>query len=72
MKTVGLLDKLRHRGVERVAWIFQFTAIAYNLVRRNLLATPLLAAYMTGEVCPQIGKNRVFDPFIGLGWSILK
>ncbi len=45
MKTVGLLDKLRHRGVERVAWIFQFTAIAYNLVRlRNLLSTPVLAA----------------------------
>jgi len=37
MKTVGLLRKLRHRGVERVNWIFLFTAAAYNLVRvRNL------------------------------------
>lgn len=45
MKTIGLLDKLRHRGVERVAWIFQFTAVAYNLVRmRNLLPTPVQAA----------------------------
>lgn len=38
MKTVGLLDKLRHRGLERVAWVFTFTAAAYNLVRmRNLM-----------------------------------
>ena len=46
MKTVGLLRKLRHRGRERVGWIFTFTAAAYNLVRiRNLLirAGPALA-----------------------------
>src|SRR4051794_16185665 len=37
-KTVGLLRKTRHRGVETVAWVFTFTAAAYNLVRmRNLL-----------------------------------
>ena len=30
MKTVGLLRKLRHRGVQRVGWIFTFTAAAYN------------------------------------------
>lgn len=37
-KTIGLLDKLRHRGVARVGWVFTFTAAAYNLVRiRNLL-----------------------------------
>lgn len=40
MKTVGLLRKLRHRGLPRVAWMFTFTAAAYNLVRlRRLLAT---------------------------------
>jgi len=39
MKTVGLLRKLRHRGLPRVAWTFTFTAAAYNLVRmRRLLA----------------------------------
>jgi transposase len=38
MKTVGLLRKLRHRGVERVNWIFVFTAAAYNLVRMRTLA----------------------------------
>jgi len=38
MKTVGLLRKLRHRGVERVNWIFLFTAAAYNLVRLRTLA----------------------------------
>lgn len=38
MKTVGLLRKLRHRGLERVGWMFTFTAAAYNLVRiRNLM-----------------------------------
>lgn len=38
MKTVGLLRKLRHRGVARVNWIFVFTAAAYNVVRMRTLA----------------------------------
>ncbi len=39
MKTVGNLRKTRHRGTERVGWMFTFGAAAYNLVRmRNLLA----------------------------------
>lgn len=39
MKTVGVLRKTRHRGLERVSWMFTFTAAAYNLVRmRNLMA----------------------------------
>lgn len=39
MKTVGLLRKLRHRGGQRVDWIFTFTAAVYNLVRlRTLVA----------------------------------
>jgi hypothetical protein len=34
---VGLLRKLRHRGSERVNWIFIFATAVYNLVRiRNL------------------------------------
>lgn len=38
MKTVGLLHKLRHRGLPLVNWIFAFTSTAYNLVRiRNLM-----------------------------------
>ena len=37
MKTVGLMRKTRHRGLERVGWMFNFTAAVYNLVRmRNL------------------------------------
>jgi hypothetical protein len=37
-KTVGLLRKTRHRGRERVAWVWTFTLAAYNLVRmRNVL-----------------------------------
>jgi transposase len=38
LKTVGLLGKLRHRGVAKVSWIFKFSVAAYNLVRiRNLV-----------------------------------
>jgi hypothetical protein len=31
MKSTGLLRKLRHRGLEKVGWMFTFTAAAYNL-----------------------------------------
>ncbi len=38
MKSIGLLRKVRYRGLERVGWMFTFTAAAYNLVRiRNLM-----------------------------------
>jgi hypothetical protein len=41
MKTVGGLRQLRHRGGQRVGWIFTFTAAAYNIVRlRRLLPAP--------------------------------
>jgi hypothetical protein len=34
------MRKLRHRGLQLVAWMFTFTAAAYNLVRiRNLSTT---------------------------------
>jgi hypothetical protein len=37
LKTVGGLRKLRHRGLERVDWMFTFAVAAYNPVRiRNL------------------------------------
>ena len=36
-KTVGLLRKLRHRGLARVNWVFTFTAAAYNLIRMRTL-----------------------------------
>jgi hypothetical protein len=41
-KTVAMMRKTRFRGLERVGWMFTWTAAAYNLVRmRNLLgATP--------------------------------
>lgn len=39
MKTVGRMRKTRHRGVQRVGWMFTFTAAVFNLVRiRNLIA----------------------------------
>jgi len=39
LKSVGLLRKLRHRGTERVNWIFIFATAAYNLVRMRKLVT---------------------------------
>lgn len=39
LKTVGLLRKLRHRGLFKVDWIFTLACATYNLVRvRNLRA----------------------------------
>ena len=37
IKTVGNLRKTRHQGLERVDWMFTFTAAAYNLVRMRTL-----------------------------------
>ncbi|HEV8188439.1 MAG TPA: IS5 family transposase [Pyrinomonadaceae bacterium] len=45
VKTVAMLRKTRHRGVETVGWVFTFTATAYNLVRmRNLLSPAVQSA----------------------------
>ncbi len=39
MKMVGMLKKVKWRGIEKVGWLFTFTAAAYNLCRlRNLMA----------------------------------
>jgi transposase len=41
LKTVGMIRKVRHRGLPRVDWVFTFALAAYNLVRiRNLSAVP--------------------------------
>ena len=41
MKTVGMLRKTRHRGVDRVDWMFTFGVAVYNLVRmRNMMQAP--------------------------------
>ena len=37
LKTVGLLRKARHRGVDRVGWMFLFSLAVYNLVRMRSL-----------------------------------
>jgi IS5 family transposase len=45
LKTIALMRKVRHRGIEKVGWVFTFAAAAYNLVRmRNLLARLVGAA----------------------------
>ena len=38
-KTTGGLRKTRHKGTERVGWVFTLTAAAYNLVRLPKLMT---------------------------------
>jgi transposase len=41
LKTIALLRKVRHRGLDKVDWIFAFACAAYNLVRmRNLAVQP--------------------------------
>ncbi len=37
MKSYGLMHKLRHRGIEKVDWLFRFTAAAYNITRMKAL-----------------------------------
>ena len=45
LKTIALMRKVRHRGIEKVGWVFTFAAAAYNLVRmRNLMARSVGAA----------------------------
>lgn len=42
LKTVGMLRKTRHRGLDRVGWMFTFGVAAYNLVRmRNMMEATL-------------------------------
>jgi len=44
MKDIALIRKLKHRGLMKVAWIFEFAAAAYNLVRlRKLIPIPTSA-----------------------------
>jgi hypothetical protein len=39
MKVVGMLRKVKLRGIDKVGWLFTFTGAAYNLCRmRNLMA----------------------------------
>jgi transposase len=45
LKTIALIRKVRHRGLEKVGWVFTFAAAAYNLVRlKNLMANSVGAA----------------------------
>src|SRR5262245_30371487 len=45
LKTIALMRKVRHRGLEKVGWMFTFAAAAYNLVRmRKLLVQPVGSA----------------------------
>jgi transposase len=44
LKTVALMRKVRHRGLEKVGWVFTFAAAAYNLVRMKNLAAKTVGA----------------------------
>lgn len=45
LKTIALMRKVRHRGIQKVGWVFTCAAAAYNLVRmRNLLALAVQSA----------------------------
>jgi transposase len=58
LKTIALMRKVRHRGIEKVSWVFTFAAAAYNLVRmRNLLASRVVL-YESGEKCARTRPKR--------------
>lgn len=41
LKTIALLRKVHHRGLDKVDWVFAFACATYNLVRlRNLSVQP--------------------------------
>ena len=40
VKTIGLMRKTRHRGRERVGWMFRLALAMYNMVRINNLLAP--------------------------------
>jgi hypothetical protein len=40
LKTIALSQKVRHRGVLKVGWVFTFAAAAYNLVGMRNLVMP--------------------------------
>jgi hypothetical protein len=40
LKTIALLRKVRHRGGEKVDWVFSFACAVYNLVRLRNLSLP--------------------------------
>jgi hypothetical protein len=45
IKIVGMLKKVKLRGIDKVGWLFTFTGAAYNLCRlRNLIARTRHAA----------------------------
>jgi len=41
VKTIGLMRKTRHRGRERVGWMFRLALALYNMVRVNNLLAPV-------------------------------
>lgn len=51
IKTTGSLRKTRHRGTERVGWMFTLTAAAFNLVR--------LPKLMAAWPCPNAASKRL-------------
>lgn len=44
LKTIALMQKVRHRGLFKVGWVFTFAAAAYNLVRMRNLRTSSVGA----------------------------
>jgi Transposase DDE domain len=44
IKDIALIRKLKHRGLNKVGWIFSFAAAAYNLARMRKLLSVAAAA----------------------------
>jgi len=61
LKTIALMRKVRHRGIEKVGWVFTFAAAAYTWYGCGNYWTARLVPHETGnELCPHalgVGKR---------------
>ena len=56
--------EVRHRGIQRVGWVFTFAAAAYNLVRMRNLLEPGWCRMSQGRSVPAGGQSGQNEPQI--------
>jgi hypothetical protein len=58
MKTIGMLKKVKLRGLEKVSWLFTFVAAVGGLIHSNPATAPVFqihcnrVARKNGSLCP--------------------
>src|SRR5262245_20067995 len=64
MKTIALMRKVRHRGIERVGWVFTFATAAYNLCGCGICWPARLVPHESGEKCARTRQSGQHEPQI--------